>query len=222
MNQSYDSNIHMILTEASTPLDTKTRILNAAEKLFGMNGFDATSLRDITAEAQVNLAAVNYHFQSKDSLIDAVIERRILPISQRRLKMLDAAGHPPSVEQIVEAFLAPLLMPEVLPAVPLIGRVLSNPDQFFDRVFKKHLQNVAERFSQAIREAIPELSPEEAFWRLFFMAGSMTQVLALSSVLPKISGQHVDRDALMRRLATFVVSGLRAPVAAVNPVRKES
>jgi AcrR family transcriptional regulator len=211
----------MILTEVVTQLDTKTRILNAAEKLFGMNGFDATSLRDITAEAQVNLAAVNYHFQSKDSLIDAVIERRILPISQRRLKMLDAAGHPPSVEQIVEAFLAPLLMPEVLPAVPLIGRVLSNPDQFFDRVFKKHLQHVAERFSQAIREAFPGLSPEEAFWRLFFMAGSMTQVLALSSVLPRISGQPVDRDALMRRLATFVAAGLRAPVAAANPLRKE-
>ena len=211
----------MTVTEALTPLDTKTRILNAAEKLFGKNGFDATSLRDITAEAQVNLAAVNYHFQSKDSLIDAIIERRILPISQRRLEMLDAAGHPPSVEQIIEAFLAPLLMPEVLPAVPLIGRVLSNPDQFFERIFKKHLQHVAERFSNAIREAIPELSPEEAFWRLFFMAGCMTQVLTLSSVLPLLSGQPVDRDAVIRRLVTFVAAGLRAPVAVPNPMRKE-
>lgn len=211
----------MIMAEALTPLDTKTRILNAAEKLFGKNGFDATSLRDITAEAQVNLAAVNYHFQSKDSLIDAIIERRILPINQRRLEMLDAAGHPPSVEQIVEAFLAPMLMLEVLPAVPLIGRVLSNPDQFFDRVFKKHLQRVAERFSQAIREALPELSPDEAFWRLFFMAGCMTQALALSSVLPLMSSQPVDRDALMRRLGNFVAAGLRAPVAAVNPMREE-
>src|SRR5580692_1378770 len=116
--------------------DTKSRILDSAEKLFGLNGFEATSLRDITAEAQVNLAAVNYHFQSKESLIDAVIERRILPINQRRFEMLDAAGRPLSVEQIVEAFLAPLLMPEVLPAVPLIGRVLSNPSQFVDRVYK--------------------------------------------------------------------------------------
>ncbi len=58
-------------------VDTKVRILDAAEKLFGRDGFDATSLRDITTEAHVNLAAVNYHFQSKDSLIDAVIQRRI-------------------------------------------------------------------------------------------------------------------------------------------------
>ena len=50
--------------------DTKTRILDAAEKLFGEKGFDATSLRDITTEADVNLAAVNYHFQSKESLIE--------------------------------------------------------------------------------------------------------------------------------------------------------
>src|ERR1700693_5176052 len=107
MNQSYDSSIHMILREASTPIDTKTRILNAAEKLFGMSGFDATSLRDITAEAQVNLAAVNYHFQSKDSLIDAVIGRRLEPVNQRRIQMLDAAGRSPTLEQILEAFMAP-------------------------------------------------------------------------------------------------------------------
>ena len=65
------------------PADTKTRILDAAEKLFGKSGFDATSLRDITAEADVNLAAVNYHFQSKESLIDAVIARRIEPVNQK-------------------------------------------------------------------------------------------------------------------------------------------
>src|SRR5579872_4743200 len=107
-------------TEVSIPLDTKIRILNAAEKLFGLKGFDATSLRDITAEAQVNLAAVNYHFQSKDSLINAIIERRLEPVNRLRLEMLEAAGSSPSVEQVVEAFLAPVLMMEVLPAVPLI------------------------------------------------------------------------------------------------------
>lgn len=89
--------------------DTKTRILDTAEKLFGQNGFEATSLRDITAEAKVNLAAINYHFQSKDSLIDAVIQRRIEPVNRRRLEMLDAAGPHPSVEQIVESFVVPLL-----------------------------------------------------------------------------------------------------------------
>src|SRR2546426_8090555 len=93
--------------------DTKTRILDTAEKLFGEKGFDATSLRDITAEAQVNLAAVNYHFQSKESLMDAIIERRFEPVNRRRMEMLDAAGPSPTVEQIVEAFLSPLFVMDV-------------------------------------------------------------------------------------------------------------
>src|SRR6201993_2865178 len=115
----------MTLAEASTPLDTKTRILNAAEKLFGMNGFDATSLRDITAEAQVNLAAVNYHFRSKDSLIDAVIARRIEPVNKRRFEMLDELGPSPELEQILTAFLAPVLEHRIDPVIPLLGRIMS-------------------------------------------------------------------------------------------------
>src|SRR5438477_9167138 len=90
-------------------LPTKDRILDAAEKLFGDNGFDATSLRDITTTAQVNLAAVNYHFQSKDSLIESVIARRIEPINRKRLEMLETAGDNPGVEQILTAFLAHML-----------------------------------------------------------------------------------------------------------------
>src|ERR1700674_232597 len=198
----------------AAPVGTKTKILDAAEKLFGQNGFDATSLRDITSEAQVNLAAVNYHFQSKDSLIDAVIGRRLEPVNQRRIQMLDAAGPSPALEQILEAFLAPILEPEIWPAVPLIGRVLSNPDQFLERVFKKHLAAVAERFRDAIARALPSLPPEEIAWRLHFMAGSMSHVLVRSQVLPAMSGvlgRPQDRRALMARLVTFLSAGFRAP-----------
>src|SRR5579864_2147439 len=104
---------------------TKTRLLDAAEKLFGQNGFDATSLRDITAEAQVNLAAVNYHFQSKESLIEAVIARRMEPIGRRRIQMLDAAGPDATLEQILTAFLAPVFEFKVESVVPLMGRIMS-------------------------------------------------------------------------------------------------
>jgi AcrR family transcriptional regulator len=204
----------MISSAQETLSETKIRILNAAEKLFGEKGFDGTSLRDITTEAQVNLAAVNYHFQSKESLMDAVIERRIEPVNRRRLEMLAAAGPTPTVEQVVEAFVSPLFVMDVLPAVPLIGRVLSNPSQFFERVYKKHLAQTVQRFSGAIAAALPELPREECFWRLHFMAGSMTHMLALSGVLPLMSGQPVDRDALLRRLIAFLSAGLRAPVPA--------
>ncbi|HSP66595.1 MAG TPA: helix-turn-helix domain-containing protein, partial [Bryobacteraceae bacterium] len=89
--------------------DTKSRILDAAEKLFGMNGFEATSLREITAEASVNLAAINYHFQTKDSLIDAIVARRIEPVNKRRLELLEAAGPNPALEKILTAFMAPVM-----------------------------------------------------------------------------------------------------------------
>src|SRR5271168_2133017 len=101
--------------------DTKSRILDSAEKLFGLNGFESTSLRDITREAEVNLAAVNYHFQSKDHLIDAVIARRIEPVNRRRMEMLDAAGENPTIEQVLEAFIVPVVEQDVTPFIPLMG-----------------------------------------------------------------------------------------------------
>jgi AcrR family transcriptional regulator len=202
----------MISSAQEVQTDTKSRILNAAEKLFGERGFDGTSLRDITAEAQVNLAAVNYHFQTKDSLFDAVIARRIEPINRRRLELLNSAGASPSVEQIVTAFISPLLEMDVSPAVPLVGRVLSNPDQFVERVFKKHLAHVIQRFSDAIGVAVPELPPEDRFWKLQFMFGCMAHVLTLSRILPVLNGQALDHEAAQRRLIPFLVAGLRAPV----------
>src|ERR1700744_1904733 len=95
-------------------MTTKTRILDAAERLFARDGFEATSLRAITTEAQVNLAAVNYHFQSKEALVQAVIGRRMGPVNARRLALLDAcelqaAGAPLPLEQTIDAFLRPVV-----------------------------------------------------------------------------------------------------------------
>src|SRR5437879_11584596 len=93
---------------------TKDRILDAAEHLLAKNGFEATSLRAITAEADVNLAAVNYHFQSKDALIRAVISRRIGPINEKRLTMLDAIEQAAGdgllpLGPVIEAFVGPVI-----------------------------------------------------------------------------------------------------------------
>src|SRR5574340_767840 len=107
MNQST-----MRATEPSA--GTKDRILDAAERLFAEHGFNGTSLRMITAAADVNLAAVNYHFRSKETLIEAVYKRRIGPANEKRLRMLDeyeaAAGDGAvPVENILRALVAPML-----------------------------------------------------------------------------------------------------------------
>src|SRR5437660_7648714 len=115
---------------------TKDRILDAAERLLAQHGFEATSLRDITAEADVNLAAVNYHFQSKDALIDAVIARRIEPVNRKRLDMLAAAGPHASVEQILIAFLQPVMGADLAALYPLMARILATPAAFITRLFQ--------------------------------------------------------------------------------------
>ncbi len=195
-------------------VDTKTRVLDAAEKLFGQNGFDSTSLRDITADADVNLAAVNYHFQSKDSLIEAVIARRIEPVNRRRLDMLDAVGPNPTVEQILEAFVAPVLERDTSLIAPLMGRILTTPDQFITRVFKKHLAVVAQRFGDAVAKALPDLTQTERMWRFYFMAGAMSNILSWAHLLPEMTGGQCDpsdRKAVTARLVRFAAAGFRAP-----------
>src|SRR5580704_18486326 len=91
-------------------IDTKQRILDSAERLFADNGFDSTSLRTIIADAKVNLAAIHYHFHSKEALLDAVILRRLEPINRQRLAMLDecerASAGRPTLEGVLEAFVA--------------------------------------------------------------------------------------------------------------------
>ena len=88
-------------------MDTKEKLLDAAEELFADHGFASTSLRDITTEADVNLAAVNYHFGSKLDLLRAVFARRIGPVNAERLERFDALDDP-DVEEVLRAFIAPL------------------------------------------------------------------------------------------------------------------
>ena len=90
---------------------TRTRILDAAEELFMQHGFEGTSMRQLTSRAGVNLAAVNYHFGSKDALIEAVFRRRLDPMNTARVAALDAleAGGAPTADAIIRAFVGPSL-----------------------------------------------------------------------------------------------------------------
>src|SRR5258706_14091939 len=118
--------------------DTKTRILDAAEQLFMEHGFEATSLRQLTSSAAVNLAAVNYHFGSKEELFQAVLTRRLDPMNQERIELLaklerESGEKPPACERILPAMLVPALRlaPHERPRrqnfLPPLGRALSGP-----------------------------------------------------------------------------------------------
>ena len=182
--------------------DTKERILDAAEALFAAQGFAARSLRQVTQGAGVNLAAVNYHFQSKEALFLAVLQRKIEPINARRLALLDGLESqlpesPPSLEEVVRAFFRPVFEAQMLGVEvggfpKLLGRVSTEPGDGVGRVFGGAFGQVLERFSRAFRRALPGLTADDLAWGAHFMVGSMAHYLAAGELLKLMSGGRLD------------------------------
>lgn len=205
-----------------TSVDTKEKLLDAAEQLFTKKGLASTSLREITSRAGVNLAAVNYHFGSKEALIRAVFERRIGPANRRRLVLLDAceaaAGpSPPRVEDLIRAFVEPVLHIQGAGSDlrPLVGRMYVEPGENVQMVLRDQMREVARRFTEAFRRALPELPLPELLWRMHFSVGALLHTMAGHSHLQVLSGglcDSSDVNGTIERLVRFLAAGLRAPV----------
>jgi len=200
--------------------DTKELILDAAEQLFSQRGFDATSLRQITAKAEVNLAAVNYHFQSKEALIAAVFSRRMGPINAARLKALDrmeaeAGDSPVPLEKILEAFVGPVLChPDIRRFKPLMARMYTEAEDRIQGIFIAAVAGVVARFGRAFQRALPELSPRELHWRLHFLIGMMAHALGAEHLIRAVSHglcDPADCEALLPRILAFAKAGMTAP-----------
>jgi AcrR family transcriptional regulator len=204
---------------------TKDRILAAAEHLFANSGFEATSLRDITTAAGVNLAAVNYHFRSKDDLIRAVFERRLRPINQARLERLrgymeTVGSGPVELEPVFRAFLEPVVALHADSAGRDLGRLLgrtyvetSSPAR---QVFLDLMREVARPFTDAFRSALPGVDQVELLWKIHFSIGAMAHTMAGTEHLKFISGglcNPAATDELIEHLVAFLAAGVRAPVA---------
>jgi AcrR family transcriptional regulator len=159
---------------------TKDRILDAAELLFARHGFDAASMRLIASTADVNLAAINYHFQSKEALMHAVYARRIGPINERRVQLLhqylaSVGDWPLEPEPILEAFSQPVIEAfEHSPHTPLLMvRVLYLQDrETFRQIFESLFRTTGMQYLQALSRALPHLSPDQIFLRMQFFLGS--------------------------------------------------
>lgn len=214
--------------------ETKTRILDAAEQLFASEGFKA-SLRAITAAAGVNLAAINYHFGSKEELIRALLARRLEPLNRQRLDHLAAAqaaagASGPTVEAIVDAFVAPTLrMDRKTPNgcgsfKRIMGRIFTEPDESMRRNLRELFAEIAEKFPAALQRALPALPPEELSWRLHFIIGAMAHTLA-GAHYSKIFRDDAypdypaDTESVIRHMVTFAAAGLRA---GLSPAAEES
>ena len=201
--------------------NTKTRILDAAERLLADRGIAGTSLRGITAAAGVNLGAVNYHFRSKAALIQAVFARRLEPLNRERLAGLtaretQAGGRPVPLDGLLHAFLGPVLNSDRdgKGFIRLLGRMYTEPSLDLQRIFTAELNEVVQRFTCAFRRTLPGLDPEDLFWRLFFTIGAMAQTLAAGQLLRFLSGglcNPSDMKDAESRLVRFTSAGLKAP-----------
>ncbi len=205
---------------------TKERILDAAEALFAEHGFEPTSLRMITAAAGVNLAAVNYHFRSKDDLIRAVLARRIGPLNQKRLELLKAqlsadGSNPPSLEGVIRAFVEPIVMlRRDAPSAGvgrLFGRTYVDPSGTARRAFFDLMREIGRPFTEAFRKVLPGVPQVELLWRMHFSVGVLAHTLAGTEHLITISGglcDPSDAEGIIQRMVAFIAAGMRAPLAA--------
>ena len=206
------------MIEAKQKTDTKQRILDTAECLFAEQGYDATSLRQIIAGAGVNLAAIHYHYGSKQELLDEVIVRKAGPVNLQRIAMLDRllgrdAALPVAVEEVLDAFLTPTgPVAEQNPQfVRLMGRM--HADGLLPTLALGHFQPVIVRFQAALQRAMPQLPQEELLWRLHFMIGAMAHAMCGSPDFTGVGG-HADFKNRIERLIAFLGGGFRAPLPA--------
>ncbi len=230
----------MTLRALKPPHETRTRILDAAEELFMLHGFEATSMRQLTAKAGANLAAVNYHFGSKSSLVEAVFRRRLDPMNSARIAELErlereAANRPGikegasvalSPEAIIRAFIgASLRMIEDTKGggrtfIRLLGRTYTDPQKTIRALIGQLYAPAMERFKAAFERALPQMPRDELVWRMHFMFGTLAYTLAATDTVQLIAGckpeDRYDARLLESRLAAFLLAGLRAPLHSVD------
>lgn len=208
-----------------SPPETKQRILSAAEQHFAMDGYHATSLRSITATAHANLAAVNYHFGSKEALLEAVIERRLRPLNEIRLGQLEEllneaerTGSVPCCRDILRTFIEPTLHLRQQGSgsenyITLIGRILAEPRGIAMSIFMQHMEPLMSRLFEALTLALPDLSREILFWRIHFSIGSLSHIMRCHdrhSIAPENFSIDMPTDYLVDLFLDFATAGMEA------------
>jgi len=203
------------------PPDTRTQILDAAERLYAERGFRGTSIRAVTNLAGANLAAVGYHFGSKAQLLAAVVRRVVEPITAAQSAGLDrllARSPDPTVADLVEAFAGPLF--DGMPAGDeggarasrLIVAIISDPAEEMRTWGGPAEDAVRDRYLAAFRRALPSLSEEELVFRirgiLAVTAVDRVEVYHRPSATcpPPVAGEAARRWAI-----TFLAAAMSAP-----------
>ena len=209
-------------------MSTKNKILDAAENLFAIQGFNGTSLREITSRAEVNLAAVNYHFGSKKELIKSVMSRYMNELSPRLESSLVNICEQENLTllEVFSAFIEPLLSLNEFKEngtsnfLQLLGRGYSDSQGFLRWFLRWFLTTqypgVINNFVKAVQKAYPELTAEEMFWRLHFTMGTVVFTMSSSDALIDIAKSDFDKTmdiaGVIKKVIPYVAAGVAAPL----------
>ncbi len=193
-------------------VSTRDRILDIAERLFAEQGFHVATLRQITQEAGANLAAVNYHFGSKQALMRAIFKRRLDALNAARMRQLDQAleTDPPALEAVLDAFVQPALAftrggdAGGQRFMQLLLRAFADRDTDLHQAMRQEYAHVMRRFADAIGRALPDADPERLRQQLDFIVGALTLTMAESALK--------DTRIIAGELVRFAAAGLRASV----------
>ncbi|WP_374606728.1 TetR/AcrR family transcriptional regulator [Thermomonas sp.] len=198
---------------------TKDRILYAAEELFAQQGFASTSLRQVTSRADVNIAAVNYHFGSKENLVNEVFRRRMDDMSRERLAALQRAveAHPGEIEPILAAFVEPALaMAQDRHGggafIRVIARAYAESNDSLRKFLSDQYGHVPREFAKALGACVSGLGKEDLYWRLDFLSGALTYAMADFGLIKRPAGvsEAVHRQRAAKALIRFAAAGFQA------------
>ena len=201
---------------------TRTAILAAAERLYADRGFGDVTLRDIVSEANVNLAAVNYHFGSKDELIAELFVTRSLALNKERLRDLreaeEAGNGRADISDVLRALVGPTLRgclgPENQRSTParFMIRVSIESVPAIRRIRNREIDHLR-KFVAAMRRSLPDRSEVELYWGLHFALAMAQQTVRDSERLAKLSEGKCDVDdvdSVIDRVVDVAVLGLTA------------
>jgi AcrR family transcriptional regulator len=214
--------------------EARGRIIEAAEKLFAVDGYDAVSFRDLTAAAGVSLSAIHYHFGSKQAVLSEIFARRAGLLTERRLELLEAAcrygGRSPSLESILDAFLRPAFEVTHGDRNDLFNRLRARVSLEHNVITREIVSRAFDendlRFIEEFGAALPDLTHEDLHWRFHFLVGAMIYTMSDSGQLEGLSGGKcfsAQTDlALAAMVKTFSALFRSPPMVVSRPKKRAS
>ncbi len=226
-----DAQTHQAHAGVDRPAARKTdneraqAVLDAAEELFALHGYDGVTVRQIATLAGVDVALPSYYFGSKRELLDAVFERRAMLFNKARSDALDeVAGRwkdtPPRLTEVIEAFLRPVAEAQLSGDAGwrnycrLVAQVNSSP--VWVQMMTSHFDDLIRKFINMVGKALPQARAEDLYWAYHCLSGSLSLSMADTGRIQQLSGglcRSDDFAALYEKMVVLYVAGFTAIAA---------